>query len=132
MASEKNSHQICIWEPATTRFLSPCHPVRNGFQPRLKPVFPPGDVKGRPRLDLSLNIPGVSRETSRDIPLYDDSKDAFFLSSEDLARVHDGDPPPEEFLFPEFAYTRFDPGNRDFFSLQGKDLPPNIWRCDHA
>ena len=69
-------------------------PGRNGFQPQLNLVYSTGNGNGPFGLGWSLNIPGVSRKTSRGIPRYRDERgplterDTFLLSGgEDLVPV---------------------------------------------
>ncbi len=63
-------------------------PGRNGFQPQLNLVYSTGNGNGYFGLGWSLDIPGVSRQTSKGIPRYDDSRDVFVLSgAEDLVLV---------------------------------------------
>src|ERR687886_129541 len=60
-------------------------PGRNGFQPELSLVYSTGNGDGPFGLGWALSVPGVSRKTSKGVPLYDDSKDTFILSgAEDL------------------------------------------------
>src|SRR5437763_9782353 len=60
-------------------------PGRNGFQPQLSLVYSTGHGNGPFGLSWSLSIPGVSRQTSKGIPRYDDAQDTFVLSgAEDL------------------------------------------------
>ena len=60
----------------------------NGFQPQLNLVYSTGNGNGPFGLGWSLSIPGVSRKTSKGIPVYDDSSDVFILSgAEDLVPV---------------------------------------------
>src|SRR5215216_2164327 len=63
-------------------------PGRNGFQPELTLVYSTGNGNGPFGLGWSLSIPGVGRQTSRGVPVYDDSVDTFVLSrAEDLVPV---------------------------------------------
>jgi hypothetical protein len=58
-------------------------PGRNGFQPELALAYSTGN--GPFGLGWGLSVPGVTRKTSKGIPVYDDSKDTFILSgAEDL------------------------------------------------
>ncbi len=60
-------------------------PGRNGFQPELSLVYSTGNGNGPFGLGWGLSIPGVSRQTSKGVPVYDDSRDTFVLSgAEDL------------------------------------------------
>src|SRR5215213_5335321 len=68
-------------------------PGRNGFQPQLNLVYSTGNGNGPFGLGWGLSVPGVSRQTSKGVPLYDDSKDTFILSgAEDLVPVPDAPP----------------------------------------
>src|SRR5437588_11207634 len=63
-------------------------PGRNGFQPQLNLVYSTGNGNGPFGLGWSLSIPGVSRKTSKGIPIYEDAHDTFLLSSaEDLVLI---------------------------------------------
>ena len=63
-------------------------PGRNGFQPDITLVYSSGNGSSVFGLGWNLSIPGVSRKTSKGIPLYDDDKDVFILSgAEDLIEV---------------------------------------------
>src|SRR5438067_6280956 len=63
-------------------------PGRNGFQPELNLVYSTGNGNGAFGLGWSLSIPGVSRQTYKGIPRYDEGKDIFILSgAEDLVPV---------------------------------------------
>src|SRR5260370_14362812 len=68
-------------------------PGRNGFQPQLSLVYSTGNGNGPFGLGWNLSIPGVSRKTSKGVPLFDDEKDTFLLSgAEDLVPVPVGPP----------------------------------------
>jgi RHS repeat-associated protein len=63
-------------------------PGRNGFQPELSLVYSTGNGNGPFGLGWSLSIPGVTRQTSGGVPIYDDSEDTFVLSgAEELVPV---------------------------------------------
>jgi RHS repeat-associated protein len=63
-------------------------PGRNGFQPQLSLAYSTGNGNGPFGLGWSLSVPGVSRKTSKGIPIYNDAKDVFVLSGvEDLVPV---------------------------------------------
>src|SRR5205809_1906542 len=63
-------------------------PGRNSFQPQVNLVYSTGNGNGPFGLGWSLSIPGVSRKTSKGVPLYDDANDTFILSgAEDLVPV---------------------------------------------
>src|SRR5438552_11709276 len=52
-------------------------PGRNGFQPQLSLGYSSGSGNGPFGLGWSLSVPGVSRRTSKGVPLYDDAQDVF-------------------------------------------------------
>ncbi len=69
-------------------------PGRNGFQPQLNLSYSTGNGNGPLGLGWNFSIPGVTRKTSKGIPIYDDSltslmnHDTFILSgSEDLVAL---------------------------------------------
>ena len=63
-------------------------PGRNGFQPELTLGYSSGNGNGTFGMGWALGIPGVTRKTSRGIPVYSDEQDIFILSgSEDLVPV---------------------------------------------
>ncbi len=53
---------------------------RAGVQPDLTLVYSTGQGNGAFGLGWSLSVPGVSRDTAKSIPVYDDEKDVFLLS----------------------------------------------------
>ena len=62
---------------------------RNDFQPEVNLVYSTGNGNGPSGLGWNLSIPGVSRKTSKGVPIYNDSKDVFILSgAEDLVPVN--------------------------------------------
>lgn len=61
---------------------------RNSFQPQLNLVYSTGIGNGGLGMGWNLSIPGVSRQTAKGIPHYDDANDIFVLSgAEDLVPV---------------------------------------------
>ena len=72
-------------------------PGRNGFQPQINLVYSTGAGNGPFGLGWNLDVPGISRKTSRGIPRYEDnssaaSYDTFVLSgAEDLVLVGETD-----------------------------------------
>src|SRR5215510_3940384 len=63
-------------------------PGRNGFQPQLDLTYSSGHGNGPFGIGWSLSIPGITRQTAKGIPQYDDSKDIFVLSgAEDLVPI---------------------------------------------
>ncbi len=63
-------------------------PGRHGLQPELNLVYSTGAGNGPFGLGWSLNLPEVSRKTTKGLPRYDDLRDIFILSGvEDLVAV---------------------------------------------
>ncbi|MBL7797054.1 MAG: VCBS repeat-containing protein [Saprospiraceae bacterium] len=79
---------------------------RNGFQPQINLVYSSGQGNGPFGLGWSLSIPGISRQTAKGIPEYDDQEDTFILSgAEDLIPVKKTD-----------AYTEYQPRTEGLFA----------------
>jgi Salmonella virulence plasmid 65kDa B protein/Tc toxin complex TcA C-terminal TcB-binding domain/FG-GAP-like repeat len=100
-------------------------PGRNGFQPQLSLGYSTGNGNGAFGLGWGLSIPGVSRQTSKGIPRYDDLQDIFILSgAEDLVPIN-SDPniksyrPRTEGLFARIEHHR--DANNDFWQVWSKD-----------
>ena len=92
---------------------------RNGFQPQLNLTYSTGNGNGVFGLGWGLSIPGVSRQTSKGIPRYDDGKDMFVLSgSEDLVSVEQ-----------QPGVTRYQPRTEGLFAkiLHHRDADNNYW-----
>jgi RHS repeat-associated protein len=91
-------------------------PGRNGFQPKLNLGYSTGNGNGVHGTGWGLDIPGVTRKTSRGIPLYRDydadlaRRDIFILSS-----VEDLVPVPDASLDP-LAATRYRPRSEGLFA----------------
>lgn len=101
-------------------------PGRNGFQPQLNLVYSTGNGNGPFGLGWSLSVPGVSRKTSKGVPIYDDTKDTFLLSgAEDLVPVPGGPPgairygPRTEGLFAHIDHHR--DASNDYWEVRSKD-----------
>ncbi|MDP3558337.1 MAG: SpvB/TcaC N-terminal domain-containing protein [Bacteroidota bacterium] len=63
-------------------------PGRNGFQPELTLGYSSGNGNGIFGMGWALGVPGVTRKTSKGIPVYSDKEDIFILSgAEDLVPV---------------------------------------------
>jgi RHS repeat-associated protein len=99
-------------------------PGRNRFQPQVNLVYSTGNGNGPFGFGWGLSIPGVSRKTSKGVPFYDDSRDAFILSgAEDLVSV--GKPgavqyrPRTEGLFAHIV--RHYEAVNDFWEIKSKD-----------
>src|SRR3712207_3793849 len=94
-------------------------PGRNGFQPELSLVYSTGNGNGPFGLGWGLSVPGVSRKTSKGVPIYEDSKDVFVLSgAEDLVPVE-----------PLTAKTRYRPRTEGLFARihHHRDAENNYW-----
>jgi RHS repeat-associated protein len=94
-------------------------PGRNGFQPQLNLVYSTGTGNGFLGLGWNLSIPGVSRQTAKGIPRYDDAKDIFVLSgAEDLVPVEQ-----------QPGVTRYQPRTEGLFAkiLHHRDANNNYW-----
>lgn len=75
-------------------------PGRNGFQPELTLGYSSGNGNGIFGLGWALGIPGITRKTSKGIPVYSDSQDVFILSgAEDLVPVKKESTPGHEKMF---------------------------------
>lgn len=98
---------------------------RNGFQPQLNLVYSTGNGNGCFGLGWSLSIPGVSRQTSKGIPRYDNAKDIFVLSgAEDLVPVEQQPgatryQPRTEGLFAQILHRQ--DANNDYWEVKSKD-----------
>ncbi len=63
-------------------------PGRNGFQPDLALGYSSGNGNGIFGMGWAIGIPGITRKTSKGIPIYNDRTDIFILSgAEDLVPV---------------------------------------------
>jgi hypothetical protein len=63
-------------------------PGRNGFQPELTLGYSSGNGNGVFGMGWALGVPGITRKTSKGIPVYEDKSDIFILSgAEDLVPV---------------------------------------------
>ena len=101
-------------------------PGRNGFQPQLNLVYSTGNGNGPFGFGWGLSIPGVSRKTSRGIPVYNDARDVFILSgAEDLVPVEHSREgviryrPRTEGLFARILHHCHP--NNDYWEVQSKD-----------
>ena len=88
-------------------------PGRSGLQPTLSLSYSTGSGNGPFGLGWSLSVPGVTRQTSKGLPRYDDAGDIFVLSgAEDLVPVPGGPPgatryrPRTEGLFARITHHR--------------------------
>ena len=100
-------------------------PGRNGFQPQLNLVYSTGSGNGCFGLGWNLSIPGVSRQTAKGIPRYDDTKDIFVLSgTEDLVPIEQQPgvsryQPRTEGLFAKILHHR--DANNNYWEVRSKD-----------
>jgi RHS repeat-associated protein len=101
-------------------------PGRNSLQPQLSLGYSTGSGNGPFGLGWGVSIPGVSRQTSKGVPRYDDATDIFVLSgAEDLVPVPGGAAgvtryrPRTEGLFARIEHHH-EPGN-DYWEVRSKD-----------
>ncbi|MCP4702909.1 MAG: hypothetical protein GY862_39515 [Gammaproteobacteria bacterium] len=98
---------------------------RNGFQPEISLVYSTGNGNGPFGLGWDLSIPGVSRKTSKGVPVYDDSKDVFILSAaEDLVPVNVNGNRTQYCPRTEGLYAiieRISDANNDYWEVKSKD-----------
>ena len=101
-------------------------PGRNGLKPQIDLVYSSGNGNGPFGLGWQLSVPGVSRKTSRGMPLYDDSRDVFILSgSEDMVPIENASSefrsyrPRTEGLFARIEHHRDSSG--DYWIVRTKD-----------
>ena len=100
-------------------------PGRNGFQPQLNLVYSTGNGNGPFGLGWNLSIPGVSRKTSKGIPIYNNAKDTFILSAaEDLVPTLKEGPkafyrPRTEALFARICHCK--DSENDYWEVRSKD-----------
>jgi RHS repeat-associated protein len=95
-------------------------PGRNNFQPQLNLVYSTGHGNGPFGVGWGLSVPGVTRKTSKGIPLYDDAKDIFILAgAEDLIPVPGG----------SILTTRYRPRTEGHFAriLHHREAGNNYW-----
>jgi YD repeat-containing protein len=86
---------------------------RAGVQPELALVYSTGQGNGAFGLGWSLSVPGVSRDTAKSVPVYDDEQDSFLLSgAEQLVPVSSPSPgatryrPRTEGLFARITHVQ--------------------------
>jgi hypothetical protein len=101
---------------------------RPGFQPELSLVYSTGHGNRPYGLGWSLSVPGVTRQTSKGVPRYDDATDVFVLSgAEDLVPLPGGPPratryePRTEGLYARIDHHRDRAANHDFWEVRSKD-----------
>jgi RHS repeat-associated protein len=107
-------------------------PGRNGFQPKLALVYSSGNGNGPFGLGWSLDVPGITRKTSKGIPRYLDQaanlseKDTFILSgAEDLVPISVPEPGVTRFqsrtegMFARIEHIQSD--KNDFWQVRSKD-----------
>lgn len=102
-------------------------PGRNGLQPQLSLVYSTGNGNGPLGLGWALSVPGVSRQTSKRIPKYDDAKDTFILSgTEELVPVETTPGktryrPRTEGMFARVYHLHDPAAGDDCWEVHGKD-----------
>ena len=101
-------------------------PGRAGVQPELNLVYSTGNGNGLFGLGWALSIPGVSRDASKRLPVYDDTKDIFLLSgAEQLVPVSSPSPgstryrPRTEGLFARI--THLESGQADYWEVRSRN-----------
>ena len=99
---------------------------RAGVQPELNLVYSTGNGNGPFGLGWALSIPGISRDTSKRLPIYDDSEDTFLLSgAEQLIPVSSPSPgatryrPRTEGLFARIAHRKA--GQSDYWEVRSRN-----------
>jgi RHS repeat-associated protein len=108
-------------------------PGRNHFQPQLNMVYSTGNGNGPFGLGWGLSIPGVSRQTTKGIPRYQDyhseykERDTFILSgTEDLVPVNESlfqaqYRPRTEGLFARIVHHHDVDQNDNYWEVRSKD-----------
>lgn len=99
---------------------------RSGFQPQVTLGYSTGRGNGPFGLGWALGVPGVSRDTTKGVPVYDDDADAFLLSgAEQLVPVASPSPgatryrPRTEGLFARITHVKG--GAADYWEVRGRD-----------
>jgi len=99
---------------------------RGGLQPELVLAYSTGNGNGAFGLGWSLNVPGVSRDTSKRLPTYDDSQDIFLISgAEQLVPVSSASTgttvyrPRTEGIFSRL--THFESGQTDYWQARSRN-----------
>lgn len=102
-------------------------PGRNGFQPELNLIYSTGNGNGPFGLGWSLSVPGISRKTSKGVPIYNDKHDTFILSgAEDLVVVEESEAetryrPRTEGLFARIIHNHDADAGNDYWEVRSKD-----------
>ncbi len=101
-------------------------PGRGGFQPEITLAYSTGRGNGPFGLGWSLGVPGVSRDTTQRVPVYDDEQDVFVLSgAEPLVPVSSPAPgatryrPRAEGLFARITHLKSNA--EDFWEVRSRD-----------
>ncbi|MDN3249777.1 MULTISPECIES: SpvB/TcaC N-terminal domain-containing protein [unclassified Streptomyces] len=100
-------------------------PGRKGFQPQLSLVYSTGNGNGPFGWGWSLGLPGISRQTSRGVPLYRPEGPFVLSSAEELVAVSGSRPsrvrfrPRTEGLFARIDHAAGPTG--DYWEVIGKD-----------
>jgi RHS repeat-associated protein len=98
---------------------------RAGLQPELALVYSTGQGNGPFGLGWGLSVPGVSRDTSKQIPVYDDNTDIFLLSGAEQLVPLSSSPgairyrPRTEGLFARI--THFKSGPADYWEVRSRN-----------
>jgi RHS repeat-associated protein len=99
---------------------------RAGLQPDLTLVYSTGQGNGAFGLGWSLSVPGVSRDTAKSVPVYDDEQDLFLLSgAEQLVPMSSPSPgitryrPRTEGLFARITHVQS--GQDDYWEVRSRN-----------
>jgi hypothetical protein len=99
---------------------------RAGFQPDLTLVYSTGQGNGPFGMGWAVSVPGVSRDTAKRVPVYDDDADVFLLSgAEQLVPLSSPSPgairyrPRTEGLFARI--THFKSGETDHWEVRSRN-----------
>lgn len=97
---------------------------RNGFQPQLNLGYSTGSGNSAFGLGWNIDVPGINRQLTGKIPVYDNATDTFVLSgSEDLVPIEQSPTatlyrPRTEGLFARIAHRK--DANNDFWEVRSK------------
>jgi RHS repeat-associated protein len=100
---------------------------RLGLEPKLSLAYSTGNGNGLFGLGWTLIIPGVSRKTARGVPVYDDERDTFVLSGEDLVPVETISATSiryrarTEGIFARIVHHRDPARGQDYWEVTGRD-----------
>ena len=105
---------------------------RAGLQPELTLAYSTGQGNGIFGLGWNLNVPGVARDTARQIPIYNDEEDVFLLSgAEQLVQVGSSSPdaaryrPRTEGLFARITHLKSN--TDDYWEVRSRNGLINLY-----